>query len=260
MLKFRLPLIEAVKSRLFNSVTVFFRTRASMLPGTPYMSHLMEKRDWQNWDVGTVAETIEEIWQSSTAESDHRGRLSALVARNITDQSMTLLEVGCGTGQVYSRLVPAILPNSGYLGVDVSEKMLEIARRNFPNGRFLQGDAYDLDFDDRSFDVVVCFEVLGHLPKIEPVIGELLRVAKQKCIFTVWQCAGPEIVTQDVFVDGARFLYCQHPDAYVRGIIERKATIWAKQTQTVTIREHVVAYVLGSSSTAGERGSISIDR
>ncbi|TPO12345.1 class I SAM-dependent methyltransferase [Mesorhizobium sp. B1-1-5] len=176
-------------------------------------------RDWENWDVGGVASEIEAIWQGSEAELAHRERLVDVVSRYVTRAQTSVLEVGSGTGLVYEKLVTNLPVNIRYTGVDSSIKMLEIARENFPQGQFLYGDGYELVFRDREFDTVLCFEVLGHIPQIEPVVRELIRVAKETCIFTVWPSDSADIAESCEIIDGVKFLHRRYSDAYVKRAI-----------------------------------------
>ena len=59
-------------------------------------------------------------------------------------------------------------------------------RRSRPSGaavapslRAVAGNALDLPFRDRSFDAVVAFEVLEHLPDVARALGEMLRVVRR---------------------------------------------------------------------------------
>ena len=84
-----------------------------------------------------------------------------------------VLEVGCGTGLILSRLAPIA---SHLTGVDLSAGMLEKAR-----GRGLavvQANALTLPFPDASFDVAVSFKVLAHIEDIRGAVSEMCRVVK----------------------------------------------------------------------------------
>jgi len=95
---------------------------------------------WQGWDATGVADAIEQYWLDDPHESATRDTVVDLVARHIESPRDTVLEVGCGTGLIYSRLVPDHVVNSSYIGVDVSERMLQRARAKHPAGQFVQGD------------------------------------------------------------------------------------------------------------------------
>jgi ubiquinone/menaquinone biosynthesis C-methylase UbiE len=71
----------------------------------------------------------------------------------------SLLEVACGTGKYLSVLVE----HYRCTGVDISQPMLEIARRNVPDAEFIRVDMVDMDLG-RSFDVLIClFSSIGYV-------------------------------------------------------------------------------------------------
>jgi SAM-dependent methyltransferase len=163
----------------------------------------LDTSDWQLWDRAGVAEAIESYWDG-VHETAHRDTLAELCAIYLPTGG-DVLEVGCGTGRIYERLVPRLLPNERYTGVDVSERMLALARAKFPRARLLAGDGYGLRFADGAFDAVLAFEVLGHLPEIGPFLRELVRVARRTAVFTVWPAADGVVEGRES-VEGASFL------------------------------------------------------
>jgi imidazolonepropionase-like amidohydrolase len=52
-------------------------------------------------------------------------------------------------------------------GVDISRRQIELARANVPSATFIQADVSALRFPDATFDAVVSFHMLGHLPRDE---------------------------------------------------------------------------------------------
>jgi SAM-dependent methyltransferase len=91
------------------------------------------------------------------------------------------LDIGCGTGEITGRLARRF-PALRLTGVDIIEAHLELARRrNADLGdrvRFGRGDAYDLEFEDGRFDLVICRHMLQSIPKPEQVLAEMVRVAR----------------------------------------------------------------------------------
>ncbi|MDX8437981.1 class I SAM-dependent methyltransferase [Mesorhizobium australafricanum] len=176
-------------------------------------------RDWENWDASGIASEIQTIWQNSAAEAAHREQLVDTVRRHAPTPLQSVLEVGCGTGLIYEKLMASLPASTQYVGVDSSINMLEIARQNFPRGQFIFGDGYGLVFRDQEFDVVLCFEVLGHIPQIEPFVAELLRVTKQTCIFTTWPTdLGDTVEGQEVIGD-VSFLQRRYSDSYIKKVV-----------------------------------------
>ena len=104
-----------------------------------------------------------------------------------------ILEVGCGSGLMYEALAAQVGNALNYRGVDNSEEMLRLARKRIPFGHVAKGDAFNLVYADNAFDIVLCFEVLGHMPDNQGAINELFRVAKDKVVITYWATWGKDI-------------------------------------------------------------------
>ncbi|HMI99981.1 MAG TPA: class I SAM-dependent methyltransferase [Gaiellaceae bacterium] len=85
------------------------------------------------------------------------------------------IDAGCGTGRH-----TAYLASLGHtvIGVDSSSAMLEHAREKVPDGEFHEADLHDLPLPDDHVDLVVCALALVHVPDLEPVLTELVRVLR----------------------------------------------------------------------------------
>lgn len=205
-------------------------------------------RDWENWDVGEIANEIHTIWQNSPVEDAHRQELVDIVLGYVSTTAASILEVGCGTGLVYQKLMGHLPADASYMGVDSSSKMLDIARRGFPEGHFVLGDGYDLVFKDQEFDVVLCFEVLGHIPEIEQFVAELLRVARKTCIFTTWPSDGQEIVENYETIGDVQFLHRRYSDAFIRKTVRSREFKNMGDIESVSLRSGGQAYIVTRTS------------
>jgi 2-polyprenyl-3-methyl-5-hydroxy-6-metoxy-1,4-benzoquinol methylase len=108
-------------------------------------------------------------------DSEHRGRYwwaSRLVA------AKDVLDAGCGVG--YGIEILASAGAAGVTGVDIDPAAVEEAQRRFGEraDAIAQGDLHDLQLDDDSFDVVVCFETIEHLENGERALAEFRRVLR----------------------------------------------------------------------------------
>lgn len=103
-------------------------------------------------------------WQEGT------DKFLALLPKNAS-----ILDVGCGAG-VKSRY----LTQKGFevTGIDFSEKMIEIARRESPDIAFNVVDIYDIDTYPKTFDSIFAQASLLHIRKDR--IREVLAKLKDK--------------------------------------------------------------------------------
>lgn len=93
-----------------------------------------------------------------------------------------VLDVGCGGGHYLRSLRKVIRVPFSYTGVDATPLFIDTARRAWkgdPGAKFLVGDIFDLPFDDGDFDLVLCNNVLYHLPRLVRPMEELLRVTRR---------------------------------------------------------------------------------
>ena len=97
----------------------------------------------------------------------------------------SILDVGCGEGIVTQRL--AAVSSSATIGVDLGTEALEQEWRRREGGRlsFRPGSAYDLPFEDGSFDLVCALEVLEHLERPRDALAELARVSRGSVLVSV---------------------------------------------------------------------------
>jgi len=94
-----------------------------------------------------------------------------------------LLDVGCGTGLVISKLRGK---GVNAFGADISKEALSRIPPQLQKYCFL-GDVRNLKFNDKSFDVVTCIDVLEHIERkfLEKAVKECARVAKRAVYFDI---------------------------------------------------------------------------
>ena len=76
-----------------------------------------------------------------------------------------VLDAGCGTGEPVARYF--VNRGDAVTGIDVSERMLALARRQVPEATFQRMDLRALDFPPASFDAIAAVYVVFHLPRAE---------------------------------------------------------------------------------------------
>jgi SAM-dependent methyltransferase len=80
----------------------------------------------------------------------------------------SVLDLGCGSGIPAAQLLAAA--GHHVTGIDVSARMVELAKQQVPEGEFIQQDMMQARFDDASFDAVVAYFSLLMLPKSDVAI------------------------------------------------------------------------------------------
>ncbi len=90
-------------------------------------------------------------------------------------QTIRVLDVGCGAGFLSNHLA-----REGFdvTGVDLSQPSLEVAEKMdiTKQVRYLQADAYELPFENCSFDVITSTDFLEHVSDPKRVLHEVNRV------------------------------------------------------------------------------------
>ena len=114
---------------------------------------------------------------SHTAEYFHRllGVMDAVLAQ----PHLSVLEIGAGSAVAMQDFL-ARHTDAKAVAMELSAASIRAARRGSASSlRAVAGNALDLPFRDRSFDAVVAFEVLEHLPDVAHALGEMLRVVRR---------------------------------------------------------------------------------
>ncbi|WP_181773924.1 class I SAM-dependent DNA methyltransferase [Amycolatopsis pittospori] len=109
-----------------------------------------------------------------TVAEDYATRVGRLFGQEPIGRSMlaafaelvrgSVLDVGCGPGHVTAHLASLGLSVSG---VDLSPKMIEIARHQYPDLRFDVGSMTALDLPDGALGGLVAWWSIFHLPPAE---------------------------------------------------------------------------------------------
>ena len=91
-----------------------------------------------------------------------------------------VLDIGCGRG-FYSNLISKYSFVKKVIGIDLNADYVEKAKKYSGHSKkveFNTGSVYKLPYKNGTFDVIVCSEVLEHLPDDKKAINELERVLK----------------------------------------------------------------------------------
>ena len=89
------------------------------------------------------------------------------------------LDVATGTGDLAIELAARVAPGGEVVGIDFSEKMLELARAKAgPPVRFQSGNALALDYPDAAFDAATVGFGARNFSDLERGLSEMARVVR----------------------------------------------------------------------------------
>lgn len=94
----------------------------------------------------------------------------------------SILDIGCAAGG-FSKVVKAYNRDIEYIGIDISQAMIDEARKRFPDSNFHVCDGEKIDFRDEPFDICISFGVLHMTEKWERLLQEAWRVCRKSFIF-----------------------------------------------------------------------------
>ncbi len=133
-------------------------------------------------DFSTLKARLKSMWMAGNYEHFSRP-MEPSGARFFHDLNVPagarLLDVACGSGEIS---LIAAAAGAEVTGVDIADNLVEAARKRASarglDVRFEQGDAEQLPFEDRTFDVVISAIGAMFAPRPERVAAEMVRVCR----------------------------------------------------------------------------------
>jgi len=131
------------------------------------------------FDSDDASRRIEAIYTTPDVVAQRARVLAALAL----EPGERVLDVGSGPGLLASEMAAAVGASGAVSGVDVSDNMLELARRRRPPDagapmEFVNGPADSLPYPDSNFDVVVSTQVYEYVEDLPAALSEVHRVLR----------------------------------------------------------------------------------
>ena len=125
-------------------------------------------------------ERCDKSWRKIlAAEKEQLGNLQLnldfLSKVELLNPDSKILEIGCGIGTIVSEL-----SGQGYdiTGVDISSEAIAYGLKKYGDIKLEVQPAEVLPYDDRSFDIVLSFDLLEHIAQTDRHISEVFRVLR----------------------------------------------------------------------------------
>lgn len=119
-----------------------------------------------------------------------------------------VLEIGCGNGRDALEILKR---TDDYVGIDISSKLIELAKEKNPAGTFIVADIEDYSFPT-ELDAIFAFASLIHVPKesLQNVFHRALVALKQGGVFRIsmkYADMYKETIKEDAFGTRTFYLY-----------------------------------------------------
>jgi|Deesub1362A_J573_1020465.scaffolds.fasta_scaffold00052_92 ubiquinone/menaquinone biosynthesis C-methylase UbiE len=134
----------------------------------------MSKKRYVDRFVGITPENISKL-------QDRHLKVIEILSKLKADR---FLDIGCGDGK-FTMLMSKSCGAEDVYGVDISEKGVEMARKNGVKAFKVDVDEEELPFDDNYFDVVTALEVIEHLFDPDHFLEEVYKVLKADGVFVL---------------------------------------------------------------------------
>jgi ubiquinone/menaquinone biosynthesis C-methylase UbiE len=149
---------------------------------------------------------ITEEYQIDRHAFDHSEELVEFAG--FLPKNSKVLDVGCGAGVTVAKF----LVEAGFevVGIDFSEKMLKLARKNVPQATFVRKDMTKMDFADDSFDGLTAFYSVIHVlrEKHSLLFKSFNRILRPDGIMLL--CMGPDDWESTEEYYGIRMFWSQY--------------------------------------------------
>jgi len=148
-------------------------TIAQACPGTSSNdgATLLQQRQRRRGDVlGGYFDTLADQWDRYRGRNPYYHRTQRALFRTYVPEGMSVLEMGCATGD----LLAIVRPEIG-LGIDLSPRMVAKAREKHPHLEFLEADAVFFDTDAR-FDRIIINNLLEYVEDIQGLFQNCRRL------------------------------------------------------------------------------------
>ena len=137
---------------------------------------------WRVWNKDPQYGEVLYRRATGLAPEMESSKAAAKHLEGVIEPGSRVLDVGCGVGHYLRSLRNRFDFPFSYVGVDSTAHYIELARKAFAHdssASFHLGDIYSLDFEPESFHIVMCCNVLLHLPSVLVPIQQLWRLTRR---------------------------------------------------------------------------------
>lgn len=162
---------------------------------TPYKDSDLNKKKQVEQMFDTISKEYDGLNRVISFGTDIKWRKK--VIKKVCDtQPKSVLDIATGTGDLAIEFAKQ-LPDVKVTGLDLSEGMLEVARKKVEGTelankiKFIKGDSERLPFSDNSFDAITVSFGIRNFENLEKGLSEIHRVLRPNGIFVILETSVP---------------------------------------------------------------------
>jgi ubiquinone/menaquinone biosynthesis C-methylase UbiE len=166
----------------------------------------MDKKEMVRIGYNEAAEILNKIVGIDRKEEKEQVKLLLEFSSRIPSNGR-ILDAGCGNG-AYSRILSK---NFEVIGIDISEKQIEIAKQNAPKAKFICQDMTKLTFPDEYFNGILSYYAVIHVPREDQyeLLKNFYRMLKVGgvLLISLHPTDDPESYNEDFFETGSKMFW-----------------------------------------------------
>ena len=126
-------------------------------------------------------------------QSNRHEVIAKIVQKNIKVNVSTMLDIGCGAGDL-TNLIKNVLNSNECVGIDFVEPVIKKAKIKFPKIDFKHSNLMDSYFENESFNLIIASEVLYYLSEDDRYIwlNKIQNLLKPGGYFIFTSVLGPK--------------------------------------------------------------------
>lgn len=129
---------------------------------------------------------IAQLYEDTFMDLDLYNDTYDVFCDSIKKDNANILEIGCGPGNI-TRYIATRNTSFKIHAIDVSKKMIELAKKNNPNTDFQVMDCRDLHVIQNLFDAIICGFTIPYLSKSDcsKLISDCNKLLKENGVFYI---------------------------------------------------------------------------
>ena len=163
------------------------------------------------WDERWSLQNTPNAWQQRRAD------VIISFLRELSLDQPRILDLGCATGWM-TKLLSEFGPAEG---VDLSPTAIEMAQSRYPGIRYRAGDLYEIELASEPVDVVVCQEVIPHVPDQPLLIRRIAEIIKPGG-YLIISAANKFVMERVRDSDGLVGVGTEDPDEHIKNWVDIK--------------------------------------